>query len=879
MNRNKLAALMLSFVSPVGLTACGGRGGGGGATDVSGPENPTQSSTVTVSVRVAGLRSSASFSLNGSSSLDLSEDGTFSFSSQLSPGSDYTVEVTSQPSSPIQTCVVANHAGKVGNADVVLATICVDQTNDVHYIETTVQVDPTLPSSVTDRVSTVLSGFESSSLNSSLVVPMRTDGTGAIIFALDAQGKMIFAGNASNAVTTLGYESTALALAQLVVPDLIGLTPKELATTVAGASEYQHLVSLISSTIASGGSILDSDAVLLSLDEVTSQLVLPGSSELSPKAVTVTAQALATKRVTADLPADILGEPPYRSVQLTNLDYSAEYITLINEQSIAWEVSTSTADGTPICENDGTCAARLPPSDLLSIIDPPEAQLPFAGESFNITLQQDNASRAENLGRTTTDLISLMFRLATLREPSALQECIDVAANDVLRPAVKDLAGTSFQDFSIGRHFSDAVWKQLLSTLALRPSLLSSCGLGIEGLDGYGSTVADVIWALAGVLPSEVAAAVDGISFSQEFASLVHYWNAMPASVGVCLGVIPGIPDATLQLTNCSASFRFTPDVLYLANGASADFPMLEALDQEGDKTVPPPEAKLDITPIDPTIATVDLSSRQVTACPGCIVGKTTVNVSYPPTGASGEYDVEVVVPKILLETLAGPVDPHAGPAPKIYVGTTPLVRLDLYADVNLNPVHVPPGTHWQIDPSDAAQVGEFDTTGVIGPFTPNFSGLLTVTALEPGRTFGYDSIQLDIVPKQCPSSLIGTWNLVSLPNEPTVPPDQKYCVGDPNYPQPGGTGYVTRGELDFGESDWMETWDWQKDWCNADYTGTSSWSGTYTYDSNSCVVTGLSGPAGGADKASRDYDQGVDRLTIWGDLSEPYVFERPISH
>ena len=98
------------------LAACGG-GGGSSAS-------PT---TYTVGGVVTGLNGSGLIlQNNGGSTLAVSVPGAFTFAAGLSSGAAYAVTVATQPSSPTQTCVVANGSGAVGAANV--TTVAVDCT-------------------------------------------------------------------------------------------------------------------------------------------------------------------------------------------------------------------------------------------------------------------------------------------------------------------------------------------------------------------------------------------------------------------------------------------------------------------------------------------------------------------------------------------------------------------------------------------------------------------------------------------------------------------------------------------------------------------------------------------------------------------------------
>lgn len=60
---------------------------------------------------------------NGSGSLEVASPGAFTFAARLGSGAAYAVTVTTQPSSPGQTCIVTNGSGTVGTANVTNVTV------------------------------------------------------------------------------------------------------------------------------------------------------------------------------------------------------------------------------------------------------------------------------------------------------------------------------------------------------------------------------------------------------------------------------------------------------------------------------------------------------------------------------------------------------------------------------------------------------------------------------------------------------------------------------------------------------------------------------------------------------------------------------------
>lgn len=114
-NRTLQRFAMFTFYS-TGLVialAIGGCGGGGGSSDSGSP-------TYSIGGTVSGLSGSIALANNGST-LTLSADGTFSFPTKVTDGSNYAVTIATQPSG--QTCSLANAIGKISGANITNVTV------------------------------------------------------------------------------------------------------------------------------------------------------------------------------------------------------------------------------------------------------------------------------------------------------------------------------------------------------------------------------------------------------------------------------------------------------------------------------------------------------------------------------------------------------------------------------------------------------------------------------------------------------------------------------------------------------------------------------------------------------------------------------------
>ncbi|HVV49258.1 MAG TPA: hypothetical protein VHO06_06350, partial [Polyangia bacterium] len=108
-------------------TVSAGSGGVAGA-DVSNVSITCTTNSYHLGGTVSGLASSVTLQ-NGSDSVVLSANGSFSFPTAIASGGTYAVSVTNQPTNPTQTCVVGGAGGTVAGADVTsVAVTCTTNT-------------------------------------------------------------------------------------------------------------------------------------------------------------------------------------------------------------------------------------------------------------------------------------------------------------------------------------------------------------------------------------------------------------------------------------------------------------------------------------------------------------------------------------------------------------------------------------------------------------------------------------------------------------------------------------------------------------------------------------------------------------------------------
>ncbi|WP_343791697.1 hypothetical protein, partial [Dokdonella soli] len=96
---------------------------------------PPPPPTYTVGGNVSGLAGSGLvLKLNGSASLSASANGTFTFPNGLASGFAYAVSVGTQPSTPAQTCTVANGSGTIASARITNVTVTCTATTRIYTV-------------------------------------------------------------------------------------------------------------------------------------------------------------------------------------------------------------------------------------------------------------------------------------------------------------------------------------------------------------------------------------------------------------------------------------------------------------------------------------------------------------------------------------------------------------------------------------------------------------------------------------------------------------------------------------------------------------------------------------------------------------------------
>jgi hypothetical protein len=154
---------------------------------------------------------------NGSDDLTVSSNGSFTFSSQVKSGDQYSVSVVTQASSPSQNCVVSAGTGTVGSSDVTSVSvncatnIAMDNADSVAQVgNSTAETLLQLASFAGERM-TYLAAHLGSSTAEQCSSPLRPHpGTATYQFADNDQSRTVSAGDVVT-ITLNGCESPSLA--------------------------------------------------------------------------------------------------------------------------------------------------------------------------------------------------------------------------------------------------------------------------------------------------------------------------------------------------------------------------------------------------------------------------------------------------------------------------------------------------------------------------------------------------------------------------------------------------------------------------------------------------------------------------------------------
>jgi hypothetical protein len=632
----------------------------------------------------------------------------------------------SMPAGAMQTVVIA--FSDPSRTSFTPSVISITAGAAVTTIATKILLDPSDSTAISNRVVQVISTADAEPIGNPLLVPSAATGTDALILAVDSNYEILMAAVANSSTTTLSAKSTALALTRFLVgAPASTATAGQLNAAIESTPGFPNLVSFITTAFDTGTAIAASPDILNSLNVVTAEIqpTLLANSQATPRRVPM---ALAPDTVTTkSLPYTLLSwsGSAYQSIFLTR-DDGAGNVEIQNTMSIEWSVVSTDTDGNVLCMGD-TCVFKLPPlgtlasiaggvlgptiGELLGVLTPVDVTgtLP----AFNITVQQNDQTHADNVNKGLSDLVSTVLPFAPA--------CTKVVVGAIISPSqINALAGG--QSTALQSYFSTLTLKGFKAVVS---GALENCLT--DTTDSKTSQAWAALWAELKFLNAIATTlrVVNAANLLLEWRLMYIYWNNTQADpigpIGVC-------ESSSFAIANCAKTFQGKPPSILMAP-AAVTTPTIIALDESSQQTALPSD--LHFKSENPAVVAVDPVTGALTAELIINDPPVTIEITDPAEQAKGSYTVSVIVPQI---TIFGNGYPQSNPpSTSIAAGGGVLLQL---TDRNGNSVILPPGVTWRSsNPARLAQAGVQSAAGSTLWKSPDDAtpGDVTVTASGPG--------------------------------------------------------------------------------------------------------------------------------------------------
>jgi hypothetical protein len=508
-------------------------------------------------------------------------------------------------------------------------------------VQTAVSIDPTVPAAATAAVRQVLSPQDKGSVGGVINLPAPGNDGETMLLALDGAGKMRLAAFARSGATTLSLDSTAIALVRLIM----GST-KPADTSVGGDAVIRSVPGYAALVEALRGAALDAVAPADSL-AVGNALVAVVTQVMSAINAGALSPALATARALAFTPPTDFRGLPYKVISWPALPVdlpvgvtggTAASVDVLNSMPIAWSAVVTDSDGTELDK------AVLPPTTLLPVLlgnikpwwllgsNPgsiladfkPTTLAAAGGKSFNLTIQQDEASRIETLSDIVARTVSIGF--AVWRPTSCSEAILKTEAKVLLKANYKIYTGLSA---------AEAFTSQM--TVENISGVLAACPIKKV------PEMASFIKPLAAVfsLLSKTAGVYNAFTVPSQIALAGSFWYTDDVTRGICR-------DARGDIRNCARRFVFEPIAQVVTKGTVVrPAETLQTLGADDKPTGTPAGLRYSVAggESDPTLQLGE-DSGQVTVTAKAL-GEGSVKVLDPITGAVGQVAVSVVAPLI----------------------------------------------------------------------------------------------------------------------------------------------------------------------------------------------------------------------------------------
>ncbi|MDP3821500.1 MAG: Ig-like domain-containing protein [Burkholderiales bacterium] len=584
--------------------------------------------------------------------------------------------------------------------------------------ETIVSLDSTVSATSRTAIVKIASPFGSAA-PAAVLSARAIAGTEAMLFGMDAQSNIVVAGFSEATATTLGADSTALALARILMgPIPAGLTPTQVNVAIRAAAEYPRLVERVTASLAVGQPPAKSVNVLQSVTAVLSQSAAPIVEKLPTAGGREQPLQIDARRATQQLPFTVVAPTgAYPGIYLTGGG-----INVFNGTPIEWTAHTETYLGAPIPNSQGGTlgapqnATLLPPLSPVDVtrmlagqvlspwlsptwLSPNGTALPDdGGRSFNLVVEQDRHARRKNLVNISAGMLALVLEdsgpcaaalseayLGTDRLWALADEPTFDGALDQLKSVAVSVAISAFNPAAV-----TTIATECASKFTVRKNIAEML-LGSLNVYYQAYKVLDEAISAAWLVTAIHATASN--------------WNAPPVKLGICqsknsLGVV--------QIANCAKTLEFKDSPLLLATGAIF-MPAVLAFDIGKNPTGLP--SGLEFTSAGPPLSIDKATGRMTTDG----FGGVKVGVIDPATDAKGEVMVGVSDAKIV-------------PA-NVTLEVNALQILALQDSTGQRVRHVGTGTTWSsLHPLVAEQVPLLTALG-------SYPDAIVIQAKLPGRT------------------------------------------------------------------------------------------------------------------------------------------------
>jgi hypothetical protein len=241
-------------------------------------------SSYALNVYVSGLTGSGlQVTLNGGAPISISTNSQTTLA-RLTNGTAYTVAIAAPPVSPLQSCIASNPAGKISgnNADVIVGCIAAAP-GTVGLEPATVTIDSAVPSSVVEKITSMVSPFDGQKPGTPVYVPFSAGDGESMVFAVDSNNNILLAALATTTSIKLSVQTTAVALVRLSMGPLPATASESQVDAAISASDgFQDLVSQISAALASNTPPSASPFVAASMTGLVKRLPAPLAATLAP---------------------------------------------------------------------------------------------------------------------------------------------------------------------------------------------------------------------------------------------------------------------------------------------------------------------------------------------------------------------------------------------------------------------------------------------------------------------------------------------------------------------------------------------------------------------------------------------------------------------